>query len=74
MTRSAGSERSTSMPSPLTVEVIEDVQQPERPAIAEMIRHEVHRPDRVRDLILRFSSSPRVIRQTLVWFQTHPRT
>jgi hypothetical protein len=74
MTRSAGSERSTSMPSPLTVEVIEDVQQPERPAIAEMIRHEVHRPDRVRDLILRFSSSPRVIRRTLVWFQTHPRT
>ena len=47
MTLSAGSEKSTSIPKALAVEVIQHVQQPQHTAITEAICHEVHRPSHV---------------------------
>ena len=47
MTRSAGSEKSTSIPKPFAVDVVEHVQQPKCATITEAIRHEVHGPGHV---------------------------
>ena len=44
----AGGEKSTSIAMPFTVEVIDDIQQLERPHVLQTIRHEVHRPHRIR--------------------------
>jgi hypothetical protein len=44
MTRSAGSEKSTSMPKPFAIEIVQHVEPKERAPIAEAIRHDVHRP------------------------------
>jgi hypothetical protein len=54
-------------PQPFSVEVVKHVQQPERSAIAETVRHEVHRPSHV-GRIRHCQSVGFVPLQPLAWF------
>jgi len=79
ITRSDGSEKSTSIPQVFAVEVVNCIEQPDAAPIGELVVHEVHRPalinrgrDRQRQRLLAHQAMARLDPQVQIEFAVNP--